>query len=94
MAAPKLNARKVTEMRRQYQDGARDLDLAEWFNVSEATVRLHTKDIRRKNPRRTFDHDRAAEMFRRGATKAAIAGRFGVHRTTVGEALQRMGVAA
>lgn len=94
MAAHKLTARKVSEMRRQYQDGARDVDLADWFGVSEATVRGHTRDIRRKNPRRTFDHDLAYALRKRGDTYPRIAGRLGVNIKSVWNAIQRMERAA
>src|SRR5687768_1898909 len=58
MAAHKLTARKVSDLRRQYKDGARDVDLAEWFCVSEGTIRYHTRDMRRASPRLTIDHGR------------------------------------
>jgi hypothetical protein len=74
----KLTIKQKHELRGLYKDGARDVDLAEWFGISEATVRGHTKDIRRPNPRRTFDYTKAAKLRGHGMNYEAIARRLGV----------------
>lgn len=91
---PKLTLKQKHDLRRLYKDGARDVDLADWFSVSEATVRGHTKDIRRPNPRRTFDYARAKNLADQGISKEEIGRRFGVHGTAIGKALVRLENAA
>ena len=86
---PKLTLKQKHELRRLYKDGARDVDLADWFGISEATVRGHTKDIRRPNPRRTFDYARAKQLAEQGISKEEIGRRFGVHGTAIGRAIER-----
>lgn len=86
----KMTARQVTELRGQYHAGARDVDLAEWFSITEATVRYHTRDIRRATPRRSFDHERARKLRDEGVAFAVIAASVGVSETSVRRALWRM----
>lgn len=90
MATHKLTLRQKHELKRFYEDGARDVDLAQWFGVSEATVRFHTKEFRRKHPRRTFDHDRAKKLKDQGVSYAVIAQRMGVDDRSVVKALRRL----
>lgn len=97
MAAHKLTLKQKYELRRLYKDGARDLDLADWFGISEATVRGHTKDIRRLNPRRTFDYSWAAHLRNaHGLAYEEIARRLGIASgTSIKRAIERhVGVTA
>ena len=95
MATHKLTLKQKHELKRFYKDGARDVDLAEWFGVSEATVRFHTKEFRRKNPRRTFDYDRAKKLCNEhGLTFSMIGGRLGVSSGAVAKGLRRVNAGA
>jgi transposase len=86
--APRLTYAQKQELKQFYKDGARDVDLAAWFGVSEATVRGHTKDFRRPNPLRTIDRDRVRRLREQGMTIQAISRRLGVNDKTVSRILK------
>jgi IS30 family transposase len=88
-----MTAKAVTQLRRQYQDGARDCDLAHWFKVSEASVRYHTRDIRRPKVD-LINMKRLAALAAMDLTQREIARRLGVHKDSVGRAIRRMKEAA
>ncbi len=85
----RITIRQLNEMRQQYRDGARDVDIAEWYGINEATVRYHTRDIRRPNPRRSFDHERAQTLRREGLAFGDIGACLGAKESSVRRALWR-----
>jgi DNA-directed RNA polymerase specialized sigma24 family protein len=95
MAAPKLNARKVTEMRRIFADPDNALgyaDLASMFRVSEATVRYHLIDLapaNRPGPRLVC-FNRVSEMLEQGSKTKDIAAAFGVKQRSVQRAIREI----
>lgn len=101
MALPKLNARKVSEMRRLYSDPDSALtyaDLAAMYDVSEAVVRYHLYDLAKKRfpqygkPKICFV--RLEEMLNAGASLPVIAQEMNVVVDSVRRAKRRMGLRA
>lgn len=86
---PKFTIKQRNELRRLYLEGARDVDLVQWFGITNASVRRHTLDIRRKNPKRMFDHEKALRLHETGMTFADIGRRFGVAGQSVSAAVKR-----
>jgi transposase len=92
--APRLTYTQKQELKQLYKDGARDVDLAAWFGVSEATVRGHTKDFRRPNPLRTIDRGRVRRLREQGMTIQAISRRLGIGDKAASRVLKEIREAA
>jgi DNA-directed RNA polymerase specialized sigma24 family protein len=101
MAAPKLNARKVTEMRRLFSDPDSALgyaDLASMFRVSEATVRYHLWDLAKQRhpqfgvPKICFERLQGLQAL--GLKTGEIARRMEVHPDSITRAFRKLRLAA
>jgi DNA invertase Pin-like site-specific DNA recombinase len=91
MAAPKLTARQVKEIRKHYADGESAATIAVWFDCSGSAVLYHTKDLRRPSKRK-IDIARLRQMMDEGLAAATIARAFGCSTAAVHKAIKNLHV--
>lgn len=93
MAANKLTARQVSEMKRRWARGDNKFDIALDFDVSERTVRYHCKGTARPHAkphykRPIIDRDKALQLRRQGYLMSQIGQRLGFAASSISKALQ------
>jgi DNA-directed RNA polymerase specialized sigma24 family protein len=90
-----LAPNKVAELVRGYVDGHRVDELASEFQINKTTVTGHLDRAgvaRRWKKLQLADVQEAKHLYASGLSLAKVAGRFGVHASTVHSALRKAGV--